>query len=192
MGIFEILIIGIGLSMDAFAIAVCKGLSMSRINIKHAVIIGLYFGIAQAVMPIIGYYLGVGFKNYIVSFDHWIAFVLLLFIGGKMVLDAIKERKEGECECCGNNPLGVPFREIFPMAVATSVDALAVGVSFAFLGTNIWLSASVIGITTFTLSVIGVGIGCFFGSRWKFISQLSGGIMLVLIGTKILIEHLFE
>lgn len=188
MGLFEIIIIGVGLSMDAFAVAVCKGLSMTKLNLSHAVIVGLYFGIAQAVMPIIGYFLGVGFKGYITSFDHWIAFVLLVFIGGKMIIDAIKERGEG-----GECPVGgVSFRELFPMAVATSIDALAVGVSFAFLDTNIWAAAPIIGLTTFTLSLLGVMIGCFFGSRWRFISQLAGGIMLIGIGVKILVEHLLE
>lgn len=187
MGFFEILMIGIGLSMDAFAAAVCKGLSMRKATIENVLIIGLFFGGFQALMPAIGYFLGKQFEEYIISVDHWIAFVLLAFIGGKMILDVIKgDDCEDSCIC----QIRLNVREIFVLAVATSIDALAVGISFAFLRVQIESAVLVIGITTFILSAIGVVIGNKFGARYKNKATLTGGIILILIGAKILLEHL--
>lgn len=187
MGFFEILMIGIGLSMDAFAAAVCKGLSMRKATIENVLIIGLFFGGFQALMPAIGYFLGKQFEEYIISVDHWIAFVLLAFIGGKMIFDVIKgDDCEDSCTC----QIRLNIREIFVLAVATSIDALAVGISFAFLRVQIESAVLVIGITTFILSAIGVVIGNKFGARYKNKATLTGGIILILIGVKILLEHL--
>lgn len=180
------ILIGIALSMDAFSVAVCKGLSMSRLNVGKAVVIGLYFGIAQALMPVVGYFLGARFEGVVKAFNHWIAFILLLFIGGKMLVDALRG---GENDSCSGS--GVSFKEMFPMAIATSIDALAVGVVYALQGENIAIAAPVIGLTTFILSVAGVGVGCFFGSRWQKPAQIAGGCILIAIGIKILVEHLF-
>ena len=184
MGFIELFLIAIGLSADAFAVAVCKGLNMKKVNGKIAVIIGLFFGGFQALMPLIGWVLGKQFESYIVSFDHWVAFVLLAFIGGKM----IKESFEKECECCEKELLDI--KEIFVLAIATSIDALAVGITFAFLNVNILESITLIGCTTFILSVIGVYLGAKFGAKYKNKAELAGGIILVLIGLKILLEHL--
>lgn len=187
MGFFEILMIGIGLSMDAFAAAVCKGLSMRKATIENVLIIGLFFGGFQALMPAIGYFLGKQFEEYIISVDHWIAFVLLAFIGGKMIFDVIKgDDCEDSCTC----QTRLNIREIFVLAIATSIDALAVGISFAFLRVQIESAVLVIGITTFVLSSIGVVIGNKFGARYKNKATLTGGIILILIGAKILLEHL--
>ena len=184
MGFIELFLIAIGLSADAFAVAVCKGLNMKKINGKIAVIIGLFFGGFQALMPLIGWVLGKQFEQYIVSFDHWVAFVLLAFIGGKM----IKESFESECECCARE---LPdLKELFVLAIATSIDALAVGITFAFLSVNIVEAVSLIGLTTFILSVVGVFIGAKFGAKYKNKAELAGGVILVLIGLKILLEHL--
>lgn len=186
MGITEILMIGIALSMDAFAIAVCKGLNMRRINKAHTALIGLFFGAFQAGMPLIGWLLGKQFERYIVSVDHWIAFGLLAFLGIRMIIEAVKEDDEDESE----NSDKLDLKELTLLAVATSIDALAVGITFAFLKVNILLSVSVIGVTTFTLSVIGVIIGSKFGSKFKSKAEIAGGIILVAIGAKILLEHL--
>lgn len=189
MDLFDIVLTAVALAMDAFAVAVCKGLAMRLLKVGDAVICGLYFGIAQAVMPIAGYFFGISFEDKIKKYDHWIAFVLLALIGLKMIVEVVKERKNGEChdgEECG---VGTGWRQMFPLAIATSIDALAVGVSFAFLGVEILSSAAVIGIITFTLSFIGVGIGCFFGLRFRKIAQLTGGITLIVMGIKILAEH---
>ena len=187
MGIFEIIMIGIGLSMDAFAAAICKGLNMRRLSGRNMIIIGLFFGGFQAGMPLLGWALGKNFEEYIVSVDHWIAFALLGFIGGKMIWDVIKG--DDDCGCCGCED-ELDIREIFTLAVATSIDALAVGISFAFLRVNIGLAVSAIGITTFTLSALGVAIGHKFGARYEKKATLAGGIILIAIGTKILLEHL--
>ncbi len=185
MGIAEIFLIGIGLSMDAFAVAVCRGLKMQKLNVKHTAVIALFFGGFQALMPLIGWFLGKQFEKYITAVDHWIAFALLAFIGGKMIYDSFKKDDDDQGEKDVFN-----LKEIFVMAVATSIDALAVGITFAFLSVNIWSSISIIGVTTFVLSAIGVLIGHKFGTKYKNKAELAGGVILVLIGLKILLEHL--
>ena len=187
MGFAELFLIGVGLSMDAFAVSVCKGLNMhGKINFKHAGVIALFFGGFQAIMPLIGYFLGMGFEKYITRRDHWIAFLLLGFIGGKMIVEAIKEWNEVDKQ----EEDKLDIKELFVLAVATSIDALAVGITFAFLNVNIWSAISIIGTTTFVLSIIGVVIGNKFGSKYKSKAELVGGIILVLMGVKILLEHL--
>lgn len=186
MGITELLMIGVGLSMDAFAASVCKGLNMrSRLNYVHAAIIALLFGGFQALMPLAGYILGMNFRQYIVKYDHWTAFALLTFIGGKMIYEALKGGDEESC-CSGR----LDIKELFILAVATSIDALAVGITFAFLQVNICMSAAVIGATTFVLSFAGVILGNKFGSRYKNKAELAGGVILIIMGVKILLEHL--
>ena len=185
MLLYEVFLVGVGLSMDAFAAAVCRGLSMKKINYKHAFIIALMFGGFQALMPLIGWALGKTFEGYISTFSPWIAFLLLSYIGGKMLYDGIKG--EGECADCGCG--GLRLKQLFGMAIATSIDALAVGVSFAFLETEIWLPAALIGIVTFGFSFGGVKIGNIFGTRYKSKAELVGGIILILIGLKIVLEH---
>ena len=194
MGFIEIFLTGVGLSMDAFAVSICRGLQMRRrVNWKHLLVIAAFFGGFQAIMPAIGYVLGSQFKDYIVAIDHWIAFALLAFIGGKMVYDVIcdiREEKEG-CECCAaSEEESLNVRQIALMAVATSIDALAVGITFAFLEVNLLLAIAVIGITTFALCALGVVVGHKFGARFKNKASLAGGIVLILIGAKILLEHL--
>ncbi len=187
MGIWEVFVIGVGLAMDAFSVAVCKGLSMPKIDKKQTAVIALFFGGFQALMPFLGWALGKQFESYITAVDHWIAFVLLVIIGGKMIFDVLKNRgKEEECACCGK----LDLKELFAMAIATSIDALAMGVTFAFLQVNILSAVSLIGVTTFILAVIGVLLGHRFGAKWKDKASLAGGIVLVLLGTKILLEHL--
>ncbi len=186
MGIGEIIFIGVGLSADAFSVAVCKGLNMRKLNLKHGYIIALFFGVFQAVMPLIGYLLGTGFSSYIEAVDHWIAFVLLAFIGGKMAVEAIRDKGDDEEEKSDALNLG----ELTVMAVATSIDALAVGITFAFLDVKIIPAAAIIGVTTFALSLAGVLIGNKFGAKYKNKAELAGGIILILIGLKILLEHL--
>lgn len=182
---FEIILISIGLAMDAFAVAICKGLNMRKIDYRQAIIIALYFGFFQGIMPLIGWLLGVQFQQYITAFDHWIAFILLSFLGGKMIYEAIKSKSE---ECCKE----VPFkhRDIFVLAIATSIDALAVGVSFAFLKVDIISSVITIGVITLILSFIGVIIGNKFGVKFKSKAEIFGGVVLILMGLKILLEHL--
>lgn len=183
MGFVELLTIGIGLAMDAFAVSVCKGLSMKKMSVKSGSIVGGYFGLFQALMPTIGYFLGVGFKDYIVAVDHWIAFVLLGLIGGNM----IKEALDSDCEDCDDD---LSFKAMLPLAIATSIDALAIGVTFAFLNVNIALAAGIIGVTTFCISFAGVKIGNVFGLKYKSKAELAGGCILILMGLKILLEHL--
>lgn len=184
MDLVSIVLISIGLAMDAFAVSVCKGLSMKKIDMKKAVIIGLYFGLFQGLMPAIGYLLGVNFSSLVESVDHWIAFVLLGFIGAKMIKEAISE-EEG---CIDDD---VSFKTMVVLAVATSIDALAVGITFAFLqSSHIILSFVLIGVITFVLSMLGVIIGNKFGSKYEKKAELTGGIILVLLGVKILLEHL--
>jgi len=183
MSFFELLTIGVGLAMDAFAVSVCKGLSMKKLTISKAGIVGLYFGAFQALMPMIGYFLGVGFKDSITAIDHWIAFVLLGLIGGNMIKEALGDEEE----CCDDD---LSFKTMLMLAIATSIDALAVGVTFAFLNVNIYLAASIIGITTFVISVCGVKIGNVFGLKYKSKAELVGGVILILMGVKILLEHL--
>ena len=183
MDIISLLILAVGLSMDAFAVSVCKGLALKKVSLSQMVVVGLWFGGFQALMSVIGYYLGKTFSGYITAFDHWIAFGLLAFIGINMIL----ESRKATCETTSND-LG--FKTMLLMAVATSIDALAVGISLAFLNSNIWVAAIVIGIVTFILSLLGVKIGNKFGDRFGAKAELAGGIILVLLGTKILLEHL--
>ena len=187
MGILELLLIGIGLSMDAFAVAICQGLCMKKLNWRHAAVIALFFGGFQALMPLIGWVLGSQFAGYIQNIDHWVAFVLLVLIGGNMVREALSPEKE-EVACAVESKLD--YKQLFLMAVATSIDALAVGVTFAFLEVSIVPAISIIGCTTFCLSLVGVAVGNFFGTRYKKRAELSGGIILILLGAKILLEHL--
>lgn len=183
MGIIEILLISIGLGMDSFAVSVCKGLSMKKMDWKKAIVIGLYFGGFQALMPVIGYFLGKGFENTIASIDHWVAFILLGFIGIKMIKDALKKESE-------NSNDKVDFKTMIVLAIATSIDALAVGITFAFLNVNIVQAVSIIGIVAFVLSMLGVKIGNIFGDKYEKKAELIGGIILILMGLKILLEHL--
>lgn len=185
---FTLLLMGAGLSMDAFAVSICKGLSMRKVNKKQSLVIGLFFGGFQALMPFIGWLLGSRFEQYITSIDHWIAFILLGFIGGKMVVEAIREKDEAVEVRKMDPPLDL--KEMFILAIATSIDALAVGITFAFLQVPIVEAVSIIGITTFVISVIGVYVGNFFGNRYKKKAELAGGMILILIGVKILLEHL--
>lgn len=182
----DLLLLGIGLSMDAFAVSVCKGLSMRTINYKHSIIIAFFFGGFQALMPFIGYYLGKTFEKYITSVDHWIAFALLVYIGGKMVYEAIRG-----CEDETTLSYSLNIKELFMLAVATSIDALAVGITFSFFdGTNIFKNITVIGITTFVISFGGIFVGNKFGTKYKTRAEIAGGIILVLLGVKILLEGL--
>lgn len=184
----ELFLLGIGLAMDAFAVSVCKGLGMRRLNKKQTLIIGLYFGGFQALMPLIGWLLGSQFQKYITSIDHWTAFILLSFIGGKMMIEAIREWNEEETVDVMDAPLD--HKNMLVLAVATSIDALAVGITFAFLDTPIIEAITIIGITTMIISIIGVVVGNFFGSRYKSKAEFIGGLILVLLGLKILLEHL--
>ena len=188
MEILELLLIGVSLSMDAFAVSLCQGLSMPRINLRHAAVIALFFGGFQALMPVIGWLLGSQFAGYIQSFDHWVAFVLLLLIGGNMVREAFSPEEEEEDGCSAGERLDL--KRLFLMAVATSIDALAIGVTFAFLEVQILEAASVIGVTTFVISLAGVAIGNYFGTRYQKRAEITGGVILILLGTKILLEHL--
>ena len=182
MGIFELFLIGIGLSMDAFAVAICKGLSMRRIDGRQTVTVAAFFGGFQALMPFLGWALGKQFEQYITRYDHWIAFVLLAYIGGKMLCEALRDKEEARAA-------NFSLRELLVLAVATSIDALAVGITFAFLKVEIGLASAIIGCTTFALSLVGVFIGNRFGSRYKQRAEAVGGIILILIGLKILLEH---
>lgn len=183
MSVIELLLLAIGLSMDAFAVAVCKGLAMDKITLKKSAIVGAWFGGFQALMPLTGFLLGVGFKDYIVAIDHWIAFVLLSLIGLNMIKEALSKDDDKEDS-------SLAFKAMLVLAVATSIDALAVGVTFAFLQVNIIFAICFIGITTFIISVCGVKIGNVFGVRYKSKAELAGGVILILLGVKILLEHL--
>ena len=183
MGLIELFILAVGLSMDAFAVSVCKGLAMPKITVKKTLIVGLWFGGFQALMPALGYFLGVQFRDKITAIDHWIAFILLGIIGANM----IKEACSGECE---EENESLDIKTMFLLAVATSIDALAVGITFAFLNVHLLAAVSFIGVTTFTLSAIGVKIGNVFGTRYKSKAELAGGVILILLGLKILLEHL--
>lgn len=182
MNFLEICLIGVGLAMDAFAVAVCKGLSMKKMNWRNGIIIALYFGIFQAIMPVFGYFLGTAFSEIVKNIDHWIAFILLSFIGGNMIRESLDKDNETNDK--------VDFKTMVVLAIATSIDALAVGVTFAFFKTNIILSALIIGIITFSLSLLGVKIGNKFGNKFQNKASLLGGIILIIIGLKILLEHL--
>jgi len=183
MGILEIVLISLGLAMDAFAVAVCKGLAMKKTDWKKAIIIALYFGIFQAIMPTIGYLLGSAFESYITSIDHWIAFILLTLIGGNMIKEAFSQKEEKEND-------KVDFKSMLVLAIATSIDALAIGVTLAFFDVNLLLAVSMIGIITFGLSILGVKIGNKFGDKFQNKAEIAGGIILIFIGLKILLEHL--
>ena len=183
MGLLELFLLAIGLSMDAFAVSVCKGLAMQKVNFRSAAICGVWFGGFQALMPFIGYLLGAGFEKYINAVASWIAFVLLGLIGANMV----RESREHDDESVSDS---FRFMTMLPLAVATSIDALAVGVTFAFLQVDIVPAVSFIGATTFVLSCIGVKIGHVFGTKYKSRAELFGGIVLILMGLKILLEHL--
>ena len=187
MGFLELLLIGVGLSMDAFAVAVCQGLCMPKLNLRYAAVIALFFGGFQALMPYAGWLLGAQFAGYIQHLDHWLAFFLLAFIGGKMVWESLKGEAE-ETACAVSVTLD--YKQLLLMAVATSIDALAVGVSFAFLKVDILPAVLMIGLTTFAFSVAGVKIGNQFGARYKSKAETVGGIILLLMGTSILWEHL--
>ena len=183
----ELFLIGVGLSMDAFAVSICKGLAMEKVNKKQAVVIGLYFGGFQALMPLIGWFLGVRFQKYITSIDHWIAFTLLVFIGGKMIWETVRDPDVQEIP---EKDPPLKHKEMLLLAIATSIDALAVGITFAFLDTPIIEAIAIIGCTTFALSILGVVVGNFFGTRYKKKAEIAGGVILILIGLKILLEHL--
>lgn len=183
MDFVSLFILAVGLSMDAFAVSVCKGLALKNITPKKACIVGLWFGGFQALMPFIGYLLGSRFKQYITSVDHWIAFILLGIIGGTMIKEALS-KDEDEADD------SLDIKTMFLLAVATSIDALAVGVTFAFLHVDIIPAVSFIGIITFILSAIGVKVGNVFGTKYKSKAELAGGIILIGIGLKILLEHL--
>ncbi len=189
MDFLSLLFIAVGLSMDAFSVAICKGLALPKASLWRCTIVGLWFGGFQALMPIVGYFAGVHFRSTIESFDHWVAFVLLAIIGFNMIREALSKNNgdKDECSLCDRNPLAA--RKMFPLAIATSIDALAVGVGFACLGESIWKPAALIGITTLLLSMWGVKIGNLFGARYKSKAELVGGIILILIGLKILLEH---
>ena len=194
MGFVEILLIGVGLSMDAFSVSICKGLTTKRFSWKMALTCGLWFGFFQALMPVIGYFLGAQFQQYIEAFDHWIAFGLLFLIGANMIREAFSEKGEDESSVIAREErpkqsiLG--FKTMLLLAIATSIDALAVGVSFACIQVKIWSSVLIIGVTTFLFSVLGVKIGNVFGSKFEKTAGIIGGIILILIGLKILLEHL--
>ena len=185
MGFVELFLIAVGLSMDAFAVSVCKGLGMQRLNMGQAVVIALFFGGFQALMPVIGWAVGAQFAHFVSTYAHWIAFALLAFVGGKMLWDAFHE-DEGE----DAGPFKLELGDLLMLAIATSIDALAVGVSFAFLDVAIAPSAALIGVTTFVLSLVGVAVGHQFGSRWEKPAAIVGGIVLILIGVKVLLEGL--
>ena len=188
MGFGELFILAFGVSMDAFAVSICKGLSVKKARLREMGTCGIWFGGFQALMPLIGFYLGTLFADAIQAVDHWVAFALLAVIGINMLKEAMEKP---ECECCCENGADLSVKTMFVMAVATSIDALAVGISLAMAGdVNIWLAAAFIGICTCTLSALGVKIGNVFGSRFEKKAQLAGGLILILLGLKILLEHL--
>lgn len=183
MGAIEILLISIGLAMDAFAVSVCKGLAMKKMSWKKAIIIGLYFGIFQAVMPVIGYFLGTTFERFITNVDHWVAFILLVGIGINMVKEAFDKESE-------NRNDNVDMKTMLVLSIATSIDALAIGITFACLKIHIVMPVITIGLITFIISVIGVKIGNRFGDKYEKKAEIMGGVILILLGIKILLEHL--
>lgn len=187
MSSLELFLIAVGLAMDAFAVALCKGFSLRRFNLKTALVVGLYFGVFQAGMPLIGYFLGEAFADKIAAIDHWVAFGLLVFIGGRMIW----ESRQAE-ECAVDTDLDLSPKGMLPLAVATSIDALAVGVSFAFMGVTIGPAVAEIGIVTFVLSALAVKLGSVFGAKFKSKAELAGGIVLIAIGLKILLEDLIS
>ena len=182
MGFLELFLLAIGLSMDAFAVSVCKGLSLGKIHGKHMCIAGAWFGGFQALMPLIGYFLGKSFADMITQFDHWIAFILLIFIGANMVKESFGKEEQVDA--------AMDIKSMFILAVATSIDALAVGVTFAFLHISIIPAVCLIGATTFVCSGAGVKIGSIFGMKYKSKAELAGGVILILIGIRILVDGL--
>ena len=188
MSVLDIFLLGVGLSMDAFAVAICKGLAMKKVNKKQMILIALFFGGFQALMPLVGWLVGSTFAKKIAAFDHWIAFVLLALIGGNMVIDAIKEWNQEDNVEIIDSP--IDFKELTLLAIATSIDALACGVTFSFYENfNIIKAISIIGVTTFVISAGGVYVGNIFGDKYKAKAQLVGGIILIFLGIKILLEH---
>ena len=183
MSFLELFILAVGLSMDAFAVAVCKGLAIKDVNIKESVTVGAWFGFFQGLMPFIGFVLGVQFKDYITAFDHWITFVLLGVIGANMIKEAVSKTQEPA-------DASLSVRSMFVLALATSIDALATGITFAFLSVKIVPAVCFIGVITFVLSAVGVKIGNIFGAKYKAKAEFAGGIILILLGLKILLEHL--
>ena len=183
MSIFELFLVAVGLSMDAFAVAICKGLATGKVKPRHMLIPAAWFGGFQALMPLIGYFLGSRFEKYIVSVDHWIAFVLLVGIGANMLREAMKNEE-------GDEDASLAVKVMLPLALATSIDALAVGVTFGFLQVRILPAVCFIGVITFLLSAAGVKVGSLFGERWRKGAQIAGGVILILLGLKILLEHL--
>ena len=187
MGFVELLLIGVGLSMDAFAVSICKGLGMQRVNWGHSLVIALFFGGFQALMPLLGWALGSQFAAYVTPVAPWVAFALLAFVGGKMLWDAFHEDEEDEA---GRSADKLDVKELFMLAIATSIDAFAVGLSFAFLQVDIVSSVAIIGVTTFALSLVGVSAGTIFGPRWERPSTIAGGAILILIGLHTLLDGL--
>ncbi|MBQ6839512.1 MAG: manganese efflux pump [Oscillospiraceae bacterium] len=186
MGFWELLLLAVGLSMDAFAVSICKGLSMKKAGLKEGSICGAWFGGFQALMPVIGFFLGTLFADAIEAFDHWVAFGLLAIIGINMLKEAFTK-----CDCCEEHDADLSFKSMFVMAVATSIDALAVGISLAMAGNvNIWIAMALIGVVTFLMCAAGVKIGSVFGNKFEKKAQIAGGVILILLGTKILLEHL--
>jgi len=185
MGLLELILIAVGLSMDAFAVALCKGLNMRKLTLRNSAIIALFFGGFQGAMPLLGWALGKQFESYITSIDHWIAFALLVLIGGNMIREVFK-KDDDEMEAEDN----LNLKELLLLAIATSIDALAVGITFAFLQVSILPAVSLIGAITFVLSLVGVVIGHKFGAKFKSKAEFAGGFVLILIGTKIILEHL--
>lgn len=187
MGVVELLLMGVGLAMDAFAVSICKGLAMRKVNKKQCFVIALFFGGFQALMPLIGWFLGSQFADSISSVDHWIAFILLAYIGGKMIYEAVKEKDE-TVEIDQMDP-PLDLKELLVLAVATSIDALAVGITLSFLEVNIIEAISIIGVVTFIISAAGVFVGNIFGNKYKSKAEFAGGLILVILGIKILLEH---
>ncbi len=189
MGFFEVIVIGIGLSMDAFAVSVCKGLKMKKYSPKNALIVCLFFGVAQAIMPLLGWLAGKQFEQYITAFDHWIAFALLAFLGIKMLVECFKK---DDAPAVTEEEEKLDFKELFIMAIATSIDALAVGITFAFLDLqmSVWLAVGIIGLVTAAICFAGTFVGYKFGSKFKKPAEIAGGVVLILVGLKILLEHL--
>ena len=186
MFFWEILLLAVGVSMDAFAVSIGKGLTARRASWREALTVGFWFGGFQALMPVIGYYLGISFADLVTKVDHWIAFGLLLLIGGNMIREALQKEEES-----GPSDSSFGFRTMLVLAVATSIDALALGISFAFLQTPLWSSVGIIGLTTFVFSAVGLLIGKKVGGRFHKGAEILGGLILIAIGLKILIEHLF-
>lgn len=185
MSLVDLLLIAVGLSMDAFAVSICKGLALRKISLKDCAICGVWFGGFQALMPLIGYLVGYHFQTFVTGFDHWIAFGLLAVIGGNMIREAISGDEDEKADP------SMGFKAMLPMAVATSIDALAVGVNFAFLpDTNIFAAVTLIGVITCVISMVGVKVGNVFGAKYKSKAELTGGVILIFLGVKILLEHL--